>query len=108
MNKCFLLNLEKEFGKHPSYRFREKRKNRLAPTHFNSVKVMSLSQFCRSWGYSRIPWEFFWGEGANLSKIWAKFRQIWVKVINVTFKHAGLTTRCQTETFYKSIFMLSR
>jgi len=27
---------------------------------------------------------------------------------NAAFTHAGLTTRCQTESLYKSIFMLSR
>jgi len=34
MNKCFLLNLEKQFGADPSCRFQEKRKKRT----FNSEK----------------------------------------------------------------------
>jgi len=49
MNKCFLLNPEKKFGADPSCSFREKRTNRLIPTHFNSEKIMSPS---RRLGYS--------------------------------------------------------
>jgi len=35
-------------------------------------------------------------------------KDIFEVVPNAAFTHVGLTPRCQTESFYKSIFMLSR
>jgi len=40
MNNCFLLNPEKKFGTNLSCRFREKRKNRSTPIHFNLIKMV--------------------------------------------------------------------
>jgi len=42
MNKCFLLNPENIFWRKSVLVFREKRKNRLTPTHFNSAKMTSI------------------------------------------------------------------
>jgi len=49
IDKCFLLNPEKKIGAYPSYRFREKRKNRLTSAHSNSEKMTSP---IRKLGYS--------------------------------------------------------